>query len=836
MKKKQYQGLNDHEVLENRKRYGVNVLTEKEPQSPFVKLLLKFTDPLIEILLVAGVLSIGISCYEYFYLSESIQVFLEPVGIFIAILIATVLAFLFEWKAEKEFRLLTMVQDDRQVKVVRNGKVTQVPRKDVVVGDIVILSTGDEIPADGTLLECFQLTVNESSLTGEPSCRKTIQEDEFDSAATFPSNYVLRGTNVLEGHGCMKVEVVGDQSEQGKVFSVVQIENSVKTPLDEQLARLGKWISRFSYVVAGIIIIGKIAFYDYDEVDFDIVHFVSYVLKAVMIAVTFIVVAVPEGLPMAVTLSLAYNMRRMLHSNNLVRRLHACETMGAVNVICTDKTGTLTQNKMQVADLLLCDESLAEHLYENISVNSTAMLDGDKVIGNPTEGALLLWGKTRKDNLLNLRNDVEVLQEIPFSTEIKFMSTTVRSSIDGKTVEYVKGAPEIVLDMCKQIAGNWNRSDIEAKLQSYQRHAMRTLAFAYSTNKGPMTLMGIAAIADPIREDVADAIQACTAAGIDVKIITGDSRETALEIGRQIGVPENNIIARARPMDKKQIVESLQSQGQIVAVTGDGTNDAPALKVAHVGLSMGDGTAVAKEASDITIIDNSFASIVRAVVWGRSLYRNIQRFILFQTTVNVVACITVLIGAFMKTENPLNVTQMLWVNLIMDTFAAMALSSLPPNTDVMKEKPRNRKAFIIDRPMFIHIASMSGLFVLILGALLRFFKTHSLSGLEDFLNATPQINASLTEYELTFFFTTFVMLQFWNLFNVRMFRTKAKFSELKWGKSFTMIALLILLGQVFIVSFGGTMFGVQPLDPYSWAVIILFTFSINLLFGWILRK
>ncbi len=835
MKKQKYQGLTDQEVLTSREKHGTNVLTERKPQSPFVKLLLKFTDPLIEILLVAGVLSICISCYEYFRLGESSQVFLEPLGIFIAILIATVLAFLFEWKAEKEFRLLTLVKDDRLVKVVRNGKVTQVARKDIVVGDIVILSTGDEIPADGTLLEGTNLQVDESSLTGEPVCNKTTIEADFDAAATFPSNYMLRGTNVLEGHGYMKVEAVGDSTENGKVFSAVQIENTVKTPLDEQLARLSKWISVFSYVIAAIIIIGKVAFYDYDK-DFEFVHFASYVLKAVMIAVTFIVVAVPEGLPMAVTLSLAYNMRRMLHSNNLVRRLHACETMGAVTVICTDKTGTLTQNKMQVADFLLLDDALKDYLYENIAMNSTAMLDENKVIGNPTEGALLLWGRERNQNILNLRNEVEVLKEIPFSTEIKFMSTTVRSSVSGKVVEYVKGAPEIVISMCQQIAGQKNRSDIEQKILSYQRHAMRTLAFAYSEDGGPMTMIGISAIADPIREEVPAAIQECTAAGIEVIIITGDSHDTALEIGRQIGVPEKNIISRARPMDKKEIVEKLQSEGQVVAVTGDGTNDAPALKAAHVGLSMGDGTSVAKEASDITIIDNSFASIVKAVMWGRSLYRNIQRFILFQSTVNLVACITVLIGAFMKTENPLNVTQMLWVNLIMDTFAAMALASLPPSKDVMKDKPRNRKAFIIDHKMFVNLFSMGIAFVLILGALLLFFKTHELNNVEEFLDAKRVRGAHLMGFELTFFFTTFVMLQFWNLFNVRLFRTNAKLKELKWGKSFMFIVALIFVGQILIVRFGGTMFGVQPLDPLSWLIIVVSTFIINLILGWILRK
>ena len=845
-----YAGLTQSEVLERRRQFGENVLTEREKTPAWKKFLAKFTDPLIVILLVAGVLSIGISCYEYGWLHQSFSVFFEPLGIIIAILLATGLAFIFEQKAEKEFSILTLVNDEQRVKVVREGRLIEVSRREVVVDDVVSIGTGDEIPADGILLECTNLQVDESTLTGEPLCRKTTDPSQMNPDATYASNRVLRGTTVVEGHAYFKVDAVGDQTENGKVFREVQIDDSVKTPLNEQLSRLSKWISGVSFALAVLIVLAKVATYGHFGETFHLVDFLAYLLKAAMIAVTLIVVAVPEGLPMAVTLSLAYNMRRMLKSNNLVRRLHACETMGAVDVICTDKTGTLTQNRMKVAEMvdfsvhsqpdaslssanevsptaLSPDDEASPALIEAVVVNSTASLDGDHVIGNPTEGALLLWAREKDAACLELRNRVEVLNEVPFSTELKYMSTTVRSSLNGQVVTYTKGAPEIVLGMCQEIAGKWTRADITAWLQEKQQRGMRTLAFA--TDK---TLVGMVAISDPVRVDVPAAICECREAGIQVKIITGDSQNTAEEIGRQIGVEAADIISRARPMDKKEMVEQLRSQ-HVVAVTGDGTNDAPALKAAHVGLSMGDGTAVAKEASDITILDNSFTSIVKAVMWGRSLYKNIQRFILFQMTVNVVACVVVLVGAFMGTENPLNVTQMLWVNLIMDTFAAMALASLPPMRDVMKEKPRRRRAFIIDRPMFANLLTTSVVFLVVLGWLLWYFKTHDLDGIEDFRYFfTPEHhNAQLHAYELTFFFTTFVMLQFWNLFNVRMHGTKIPFLRAfrKNGKGFTFVALLILVGQILIVNFGGEMFGVQPLDLLSWLVIAGATFVVNLL-------
>ena len=641
--KMKYAGLTDAEVLKSRDKYGVNILTPAKKTSPWISFLKKFGDPLIVILLIAGILSVGISFYEYIVLGESMQVFFEPVGIFIAIMLATGLAFLFEYKADKEFMILNQVNDDEPVKVIRNSKVVEIARKDVVVGDVVILSCGDEIPADGLLLESVSLDVDESTLTGEPLCHKTVDEAHFNKDATFPSNAVMKGTKVMNGNGVFRVSAVGDATENGKVFTAAQIDNSVKTPLNEQLERLGRLISWLSYSVAALVVVGRIADFMLTE-PYTTMTFIAYCLQTVMIAVTLIVVAVPEGLPMAVTLSLAYSMRRMLKTNNLVRKMHACETMGAVTVICTDKTGTLTQNRMTVYEMVC--EKLDDVLYENIALNSTANLDGEKVIGNPTEGALLLWMRDAGVDYAEKRTAVEVLDVIPFSTELKYMSTTVRSlAMNGETVTHLKGAPEVVMSMCNMT--DKQRAKYAGKLSEFQKKAMRTLAFAYND-----VFLGVVAISDPIREDVPAAIRECDEAGIDVKIVTGDTPGTAMEIGRQIGlhcpsdsiitgtdfealsdeevyerVDSLKIIARARPMDKKRLVEFLQKRNHVVAVTGDGTNDAPALKAAHVGLSMGDGTSVAKEASDITIIDNSFRSIGRAVMWGRSLYENIQRFI-----------------------------------------------------------------------------------------------------------------------------------------------------------------------------------------------------------------
>lgn len=837
--KMKYAGLTDAEVLKSRDKCGVNILTPAKKTSPWISFLKKFGDPLIVILLIAGILSVGISFYEYIVLGESMQVFFEPVGIFIAIMLATGLAFLFEYKADKEFMILNQVNDDEPVKVIRNSKVVEIARKDVVVGDVVILSCGDEIPADGLLLESVSLDVDESTLTGEPLCHKTVDEAHFNKDATFPSNAVMKGTKVMNGNGVFRVSAVGDATENGKVFTAAQIDNSVKTPLNEQLERLGRLISWLSYSVAALVVVGRIADFMLTE-PYTTMTFIAYCLQTVMIAVTLIVVAVPEGLPMAVTLSLAYSMRRMLKTNNLVRKMHACETMGAVTVICTDKTGTLTQNRMTVYEMVC--ENINDVLYENIALNSTANLDGEKVIGNPTEGALLLWMRDAGVDYAEKRTAVEVLDVIPFSTERKYMSTTVRSlAMNGETVTHLKGAPEVVMSMCNMT--DKQRAKYAGKLSEFQKKAMRTLAFAYND-----VFLGIVAISDPIREDVPAAIRECDEAGIDVKIVTGDTPGTAMEIGRQIGLhcPSDSIItgtdfealsdeevyervnslkiiARARPMDKKRLVEFLQKHNHVVAVTGDGTNDAPALKAAHVGLSMGNGTSVAKEASDITIIDNSFRSIGRAVMWGRSLYQNIQRFILFQMTVNVVACLIVLVGAFYDTQSPLTVTQMLWVNLIMDTFAAMALASLPPNESVMRSKPRDRSAFIINKSMKWNILSIGLLFTFILLAFYYLFENYdvvSLFALVD-TDIALQEQRGLSAYEISLFFTIFVMLQFWNMFNARAIATgHSAFHEISSCRGFVSIVALIFFGQILIVELGGSMFNVVSLSISDWLITV----------------
>ncbi len=746
------------------------------------------------------------------------------------------------------------------------------------MGDIVILNTGEEVPADGELLEAVSLNIDESTLTGEPICHKTTDPARFDKDATFPGNHAMRGTKIMEGHGVMRVFAVGDKTENGKVFEAAQIDDSVKTPLNEQLDRLGKLISRVSYAFASAIIAGRIAMYFINVSDFDWVAFLAFFLQTLMVAVTLIVVAVPEGLPMAVTLSLAYSMRRMLKTNNLVRKMHACETMGATTVICTDKTGTLTRNQMQVYKADFFGEPSDEILYEGIAVNSTAQLDmsGDRiqVLGNPTEGALLLWLRKRGVSYLDLKDKAVTVEELPFTTERKYMATTVRSST-GKTILYVKGAPEIIFGMCKDTAGV-TADEINARLLEYQNQAMRTLGFAYQEiNDGDktiadgkvvatgLTFLGIVAISDPVRTDVPDAVKEVIEAGIKVKIVTGDTPGTAKEIGRQIGlwndstdsdrniitgpefaelsdtqlkerVRDLKIIARARPMDKKRLVEALQANNEVVAVTGDGTNDAPALKTAHVGLSMGDGTSVAKEASDITIIDNSFSSIGRAVMWGRSLYQNIQRFILFQMTVNVVACFIVLFGSFMGMQSPLTVTQMLWVNLIMDTFAAMALASLPPSASVMKDKPRPREAFIINNAMKRFIICIGGIFFLVLLAILYYFEHTDITCLTEIGSVTMGGNTGLSGYELSLFFTIFVFLQFWNMFNARAFETGRSAFHFKGCEGFSLIALSILFGQILIVSIGGEFFNVEPLRLIDWLIIIAGT-SLVLWIGEIIR-
>lgn len=883
-------GLTDEQVSASRAAHGSNVLTPPERVPLWRQFLEKFEDPIIRILLVALLASVGIAAFEYFGSGKDTSVFFEPAGIFVAILLATGIGFWFEVKANKAFNVLNQVNDDEPVQVIRNGRPAEVPRRDIVVGDIVVLNTGDEVPADGELVDAVSLQLNESTLTGEPVVKKSVRPEDFDKEATYPTDHVLRGTTVVDGHGICRILKVGDATENGKVFEAAQIDNSVKTPLNQQLDGLGHVITRVSYALGMLVIAGRLFTYFHGWTGgFEWIDFLAYLLQTIMVAVTLIVVAVPEGLPMSVTLSLALSMRRMLKTHNLVRKMHACETMGATTVICTDKTGTLTQNQMRVHEACffglpggaLGHDDESQRIRESLSVNSTAFLDlsdtaRPKAMGNPTEAALLLWLHDAGTDYSTIRENAPIVEQLTFSTERKYMATVVESTLlPGRRMLYVKGAPEIVFAMCRNVTGGTAKADIDARLLSYQNQAMRTLGFAWQelTDKDApairdgrvvadnLTFMGITAIADPIRKEVPGAVKACLDAGIAVKIVTGDTPGTSREIGRQIGlwlptdsdrqqitgpefaalsdeelrsrVTDLKIISRARPMDKKRLVESLQSLGQVVAVTGDGTNDAPALKAAQVGLSMGDGTSVAKEASDITIVDNSFSSITRAVMWGRSLYLNIRRFILFQMTINVAACLIVLIGAFVGTQSPLTVTQMLWVNLIMDTFAAMALASLPPSTDVMRDKPRRREDFIVSPPMWRGIVGTGVLFTALLVGLLVVFQQADVTSLTDYSwTATyGRVGVTLTPYEESVFFTLFVMLQFWNMFNARAFATgHSAFHHLGQCRGFALIAVVILIGQVAIVSLGGPMFNVTPLPVADWFVLIAAT-SLVLWFG-----
>ena len=861
-------GLTDSEVLQSREKNGVNLLTPPKRPSLWKLYLEKFEDPVVRVLLVAAVFSLIISIIENEYA--------ETIGIIAAILLATGIGFFFEYDANKKFDLLNAVNEETLVKVIRNGKIQEIPRKDVVVGDIVVLETGEEIPADGELIEAISLQVNESNLTGEPVINKTIIKADFDEEATYASNRVMRGTTVVDGHGMMKVLQVGDATEIGKVARQSTEQSGEPTPLNIQLTKLAKLIGKIGFTVAAATFIVFVSKDLYQYISANEIsgwhHYMAIaqiVLKYFMMAVTLIVVAVPEGLPMSVTLSLALNMRRMLSTNNLVRKMHACETMGAITVICTDKTGTLTQNLMQVYEPgfyalkergILSDDDISKLVMEGISANSTAFLeetdDGGKPkgVGNPTEVALLLWLNSQHRNYLELREQAGVLDQLTFSTERKFMATLVQSPLIGKKVLYIKGAPEIVLGKCKEVVLDGKRIDateyrstVEEQLLGYQNMAMRTLGFAFKivddhapddcvalVAENDLNFLGVVAISDPIRPDVPAAVAKCQSAGIDVKIVTGDTPGTATEIARQIGLwkPEDTernritgtafadltdeealdrvmdlkIMSRARPTDKQRLVQLLQQKGAVVAVTGDGTNDAPALNHAQVGLSMGTGTSVAKEASDITLLDDSFNSIGTAVMWGRSLYKNIQRFIVFQLTINFVALLIVLLGSFVGTALPLTVTQMLWVNLIMDTFAALALASIPPSEDVMNEKPRRSTDFIISKAMRYNIFGVGTVFLIVLMGMIYYF-TNAESG--------------MTVHRLTIFFTFFVMLQFWNLFNARVFGTNdSAFKGLTKSYGMELIVIAILGGQILIVQFGGAVLRTEPLDWQTWLVII----------------
>lgn len=892
-----------------------------------------FGDPLFKILITAFVLSMGISIYEYEWHGAEWTTFFEPIGIIVALILATSIAYFLEKKNEKTFQSLNQTNDDTLVKVYRNGHICQVPRMDIVVGDIVSLDTGEEIPADCELLEETNLIVNESSLTGELQATKTTDQSRFDENATYKSNEIKKGTTIIEGHCVAKVVKVGDKTESGNVYQSLNEGKEVKvgwllknnatgeiigkyntedeandaqedylgehedadvvveqplidrmrvrkgseTPLSKKLNGLADWITNASYVLAVLILIGRVVWYfisndaDFSSSDFW-VDFVSYVLKTIMIAVTLVVVAVPEGLPMSVTLSLAFSMRKLMKSNTLPRTMHACETMGAASVICTDKTGTLTKNQMEVANLQTEDVN-KQFLTELIAVNSTANLDFSdnksiKVIGNPTEGALLLWLNSKGVNYLDTREGISVIDCLPFCTENKYMVTIAKSAVIGKKVAYVKGAPEILLGMSKVDQATKNK--YENILASYQQQAMRTLALAYmeldesddiitdgKLNVNTLTFVGVFALHDDIREGVRESMAECMKAGIAVKIVTGDNPGTAKEIGKKIGlwtevdsdksiitgcelaklsdkqleecVMDIKIIARARPMDKKRLVDALRRLDQVVAVTGDGTNDAPALNAADVGLAMGNGTQVAKDASDMIIQDNSFSTIANAVMWGRSLYKNIQRFLLFQLTVNVAACFLVLFGAFLGTETPLTVTQMLWVNLIMDTFAAIALSALPPQKSVMDEKPRDPKAFILDQSMLHNIFGVGGFFFVMLLILLIIFQHADITSMKDLLTFSFGERSHVTTYELTLLFTIFVMTHMGYMFNARGYKTGGSGWNLKGCDGFLLIATVVTLGQIAIVQvpFLNDFFNVQSLPLFDWIVIFIIGFMVT---------
>ncbi len=830
-------GLTAREVEKSRNEHGNNIITPPKDDSAWKLLLEKFQDPIIRILLFAAVLSLAIGCVH--------RDFTESIGIICAIILATCVGFWFEWDAQRRFRRLNQVNDDIPVKVMREGSIREIPRRDVVVGDVVYIEGGETIPADGELVEAVSLKINESTLTGEPEVDKTVDEAHFDPEATYPSNVAMRGTTVADGYGVLVVTAVGDATEAGRVTEQSTVQSEEQTPLDRQLTRLSKLIGRVGILLSVLIFCVMLlkAVFTGGLLDEDWLTISQKVLNIFMISVAIIVMAVPEGLPMSITLSLAMSMRRMLKTNNLVRKMHACETMGAVTVICTDKTGTLTQNRMHVQELVRYDALPDRDFAEVVALNSTAFLDAEgHIIGNPTEGALLEWMRRGGNDYEALRAGAKIVDRLTFSTERKYMATIIESGVSGRRLLCVKGAPEIVRAMC---APDGHDEKVAEQLAGFQNRAMRTLAVAWAETSaeecteavraGGLHFAAVAAISDPVREDVPAAVGRCLEAGIGVKIVTGDTPATAREIARQIGlwndavdgernhitgadfaamsdeelldrVQELKIMSRARPLDKQRLVRLLQQRGEVVAVTGDGTNDAPALNFANVGLSMGSGTSVAKDASDITLLDDSFASIATAVMWGRSLYRNIQRFVLFQLTINFVAILICFIGALFGTEMPLTVVQILWVNIIMDTFAAMAMASLPPSEEVMRDKPRARDEFIISRAMARTIFSCGIVMAVVLLGMLFGWTLR---------------DGALSIRQLTLFFSTFVFLQFWNMFNAKGFETRhSVFTCLKGCREFFLILAAIGIGQFLIVEFGGQVFRTVPLSWKEWLEII----------------
>ena len=840
-------GLTSEQVEASRRQHGRNLLTPPKRPSIWRLYAEKYKDPIIRILLIAALFSLGIGIYENEYV--------ETIGILVAVFLATTIGFYFEYDAQKKFDILNALGQEELVTVIRDSQAMQVPRSELVVGDVVILEQGVEIPADGLLLEAINLQVNESSLTGEPICHKTTDEAHFDREATYPSNRVLRSSMVVDGHGCMKVDAVGDETEIGHVARHATTFTDIETPLNQQLNRLSKLINKVAFTISLLVFVAGTShgLYVYFQelmpgqpIDWAIIA--ATLLKWFMVTVTLIVMAVPEGLPMAVTLSLALNMRRMLRTNNLVRKLHACETMGAVTVICTDKTGTLTQNRMEVADIQ-SDHHFEEQLAENMAVNSTALLEEGSEgqgIGNPTECALLLHLRKNGKNYSEYREKAPLTSQLTFSTERKYMATLVTSSVNQRRMLYVKGAPEVILELC-QISTD-QQQQIEAILKEYQAGAMRTLAFAHReigenegtdclalAQQGCLTLEGICAIMDPVRPEVPSAVKNCHDAGIHVKMVTGDNAGTAIEIAKRIGlwtesdreeqvitgaafaalsdeealnrIASIKVMSRARPMDKQRFVKLLQEKGAVVAVTGDGTNDVPALNRAQVGLSMGSGTSIAKEASDITLIDDSFRSIATAVMWGRSLYKNIQRFLAFQLTISLTALAISMVGSFLDTDIPLTVTQILWINLIVDTFASLALSTIPPSADVMKEQPRKSSDFILSRFVKKSVGITAGIFFAVLLGILFYFNRWG--------------NNTISLHDLTVFFTFFVMLQFWNLMNARVLGShQSAFSQLLNCKGLLFVMSMILIGQILIVEFGGKVFRTEPLDITTWLTIV----------------
>ena len=850
-------GLTTKQAIHNREKYGSNTLTREKPQSLARRIFEAAVEPMILMLIMAGIIDIAVNIIRAATGSEAD--FLECVGIFVAISLSVVITVVMEGKSAKAFEALSKISEDTTIKVLRNGDTVMLSQKELVVGDIVLLSTGDKIPADGRLLESVGFAADESALTGESVPAKKDAESIITDERTPLAercNMLYSGNYITSGYGKMVITAVGDNTEFGKIAGELTKTGKASTPLQEKLARLGKTITILGVIAAAIVFITEI-------ISFALSGGLIFeeVLEAFVTSIVLIVAAVPEGLPTIVAVSLSINIIKLSQQNALVKKMIASETVGCINVICSDKTGTLTENKMTVS--AFCDNEWHEKpselssnwMVHNICLNTTADISQDGTfIGNPTECAMLNFyehsdarkksGKSYKDE----RSDHDVLVAFPFSSELKHMTTI--SKVDGKIISYVKGSPECVFSMCN--ISDSEKGAIERYIVNAQQKAMRVIAFAHkkldalrdyedehhhAAMETDMAFDGFVAISDPLRADVYDAVENCRRAGIDLKMLTGDNIVTATAIADELHILNNDhiaveaknivdlsddelsemlptisVIARSTPTIKMRVVKLLKARGNVVAVTGDGINDAPALKNADVSIAMGiSGTDVSKEASDIVLLDDSFSTIVKAIAWGRGIYENFKRFIQFQLTVNVASVIVVFMSIILGFKAPFTALQLLWINIIMDGPPALTLGLEPIYDDLMSRQPTKRSENIVSKPMLLRIG-LTGIYMSVIFLCQYAF---------NFLGAT-------TGQMTTVLFTLFTLFQLFNAFNCRELHTVSIFKHLLKNRIMLLVISITFVLQILIIQFAGAFFGTIPLDLTMWLKI--FGVSISVVF------